>query len=127
MITQYEVSVRAKVFVCLIGLCFIGYIVYLLYKKKLTENFALGWIFITMMAVSSVIFHSVLKYLSLFSGIKLGAVAISLYTFVFIFTMLIVFSIKISMLTAQNKKMAQLIGLLEMKIDQLVQSSKFDT
>lgn len=127
MITYLEVSLRTKMLVCVIGLIFIGYIIYLLYKRKLTENFALGWIFITLAAVSSVMFHSVLKYLTVFSGIKLGALAISLYSFVFIFAMLIVFSIKISTLTSHNKKMAQTIGLLEMKINQLDQSTQSDT
>jgi hypothetical protein len=123
MSTYLEVSIRTKMLVSLIGLLFIGYVIYLLYNKKLTENFALGWIFITLVAVSSVIFHSVLKYLAIFSGIKFGALALSLYSFVFIFAMLILFSIKISLLTAQNKKMAQTIGLLEVKIHHLEKSN----
>ncbi len=118
-----DVSLHTKMLVSLIGLLFISYIIYLLYNKKLTENFALGWIFITSLAMISVIFHPVLKYIAIFSGIKFGALAISLFSFVFIFAMLILFSIKISMLTAQNKKMAQVIGLLEMKIHQLEESA----
>ena len=120
-----EVTLRTKVLVSFIGLMFIGYIIYLLYKRKLTENFALGWIFVTVAAVSSVLFHSVLKYLAEFSGIRFGALAISLYGFVFIFAMLIIFSIKLSTLTSQNKKMAQLIGLLQMKLDRF-ESEKTD-
>ncbi|MBN1559739.1 DUF2304 domain-containing protein [candidate division KSB1 bacterium] len=122
MNSYLEVSLRTKMLVSFIGLLFIGYIIYLLYNKKLTENFALGWIVITLAAMSSVIFHAVLKYLAIFSGIKFGALAISFYSFVFIFAMLILFSIKISLLIAQNKKLAQTIGLLEMKIDQLEKS-----
>ncbi|RPI01773.1 MAG: DUF2304 domain-containing protein [Calditrichaeota bacterium] len=119
MTTYLEVTLRTKLLVGFFGLFFISYIIYLLYKKRLTESFALGWIFITIAAVSSVIFHSLLRYIALFSGVRQGALAILLYGFIFIFAMLIIFSIRISALTLQNKKMAQIIGFLEMKINRL--------
>ena len=114
-----EVSLHTKIVVGLIGLFFIGYIIYLLYKKKLSESFALGWIFVTIIAISNVLFDSLLKYVVEFTGVKFGALAISLFAFVFIFAMLIIFSIKISTLSIQNKKLAQYVGLLELKMDQI--------
>ena len=114
-----EVTLHTKIVVSLIGLVFIGYIIYLLYKKKLSESFALGWIFITIIAVSNVLFTSLLKYVVEFTGVTYGAFAISLFAFVFIFAVLIIFSIKLSALTAQNRKMAQYIGLLEARVESL--------
>ena len=114
-----DVSLHTKIVVGLIGLFFIAFIIFLLYKKKLSESFALGWIFVTIIAVSNVLFDSLLKYVVEFTGVKFGAFAISLFAFVFIFAMLIIFSIKISTLAAQNRKLAQYIGLLELKIDQI--------
>jgi hypothetical protein len=114
-----DVSLHTKIVVGLIGLFFIGYIIYLLYKKKLSESFALGWIFVTIIAISNVLFDSLLKYVVEFTGVKFGALAISLFAFVFIFAMLIIFSIKISTLSIQNKKLAQYVGLLELKMDQI--------
>lgn len=114
--TYLDVTLRTKIVVGLIGLAFVAYIISLVYKKKLSENFALGWIFITAVAVSSVVFHPVLKYTAVLTGIKQGAIAVSLFAFVFIFAVLIVMSIKLSALTTQNKQMAQKIGLLENRL-----------
>ncbi len=119
MNTYLEVTLRAKIVVSLIGSAFLVYIIYLLYKRKLTENFALGWITATLAAVSVVVFHPLLKYLTIFSGIRIGALAVILYAFVFILAVLIAFSIKISVLTQQNRRLAQTVAFLQMQLEKL--------
>ncbi|MDZ7316699.1 MAG: DUF2304 domain-containing protein [candidate division KSB1 bacterium] len=119
-----DVTLRAKLIVGGIGIIFIVFLLFLLYKKKLTANFALGWIGITLLAVSAVIVPSLMKFLTRFSGVRFGALAVSLYAFVFIFAVLIIFSIKISQLSQQTRKAAQMLGILEMEIERLKKASE---
>lgn len=117
--TYLDISFRSKIIVALIALLFIIYIIYLLYKNKLSANFALGWIIVTLVATSGIIFHSVLKSITFFSGVQSGANTLTLYAFVFVFAVLIIFSIKLSTLHSQNKILTQQVALLKTKLEHI--------
>lgn len=118
-----DISFRSKIIVAVIAFLFIIYIISLLYKNKLSANFALGWIVVTLIATSGIVFHSVLKYITFFSGVQSGANTLTLYAFVFVFAVLIIFSIQLSTLHSQNRKLTQQIALLQTKLEKL-QSGK---
>ncbi len=114
-----DVSHQTKIVITIIGLGFIFFNIWLVYRRKLSENMALGWSAITIISVTVVLSGPILSHFVRITGIKSGAVAISMAAFAFIFAILILFSIKMSTLTNQNRKLAQQTGLLEQKIDKL--------
>ena len=114
-----DISLRSKIIVAVIALLFITYIISLLYKNKMSASFALGWIIVTLIATSGIVFHPVLKFITFISGVRSGANTLTLYAFVFIFAVLIVFSIQLSALYSQNKKLSQQVALLRTKLEKI--------
>ena len=115
MYYELDISLRGKICVGIIGLFLIVFIIWLVYKRKLSENLALLWIFTTLIGVFLVNFESLLFIAAKLSGIKTGALAIAMMAFVFVFAALIIFSVKLTSLTNKLRRLTQHVALMDIK------------
>ncbi|NLP11042.1 DUF2304 domain-containing protein [bacterium] len=114
-----NITPQSKLIIVVLGCLFIGLILSLLYRRKLSENLALLWIFVTIMVEIVLLWDRLLLVVTRLTGARFGALAVSMLAFVFIFAMLIAFSVKVSTLSIQNRRLAQEMALLEQKVDKL--------
>jgi ABC-type uncharacterized transport system YnjBCD permease subunit len=91
----------------------------LLYRRgKLKENYALFWLLISFIIAIISTFQDILVWANLVLQASSGTYVV-LASFIFLLIMVsIYYSVKISELTEQNKKLAQAMGLIEAYISE---------
>jgi len=97
----------------------LAFILVLIRNKKIKEEYSLLWIIISLVFLFFSIWRDALDYLAHLAGIAYAPAAIFLLFFIAVFMILVQFSIIISRLTEQNKRLIQELGLLKMEITQL--------
>lgn len=97
----------------------LAFILALIRNKKIKEEYSLLWIIAGVIFLFFAIWRDALDYLANLAGIAYAPAAIFLVFFIAIFIILVQFSIILSKLTEQNKRLIQEIGLLKMEIEQL--------
>jgi hypothetical protein len=97
----------------------LAFILVLIRNKKIKEEYSLLWIIAGVIFLLFSIWRDALDYLANLAGIAYAPAAIFLVFFIAIFMILVQFSIILSKLTEQNKRLVQEIGLLKMEIEQL--------
>jgi len=95
------------------------YILYLVRKKKIKEEYSLLWISSSIVFIVFSIWRDGLEYFARLIGIAYPPAALFLILMLAIFLILIEFSINISKLTEQNKILAQEIALFKDEIEKL--------
>lgn len=100
------------------------FILELIRRKKIRENYALLWLFIGTVFLLFSIWRRGLEVLAHLMGIAYPPTAFLLMLVMALFIILIQFSIITSDLTEKNKKLAQEIGLINEKFDKLSQFDK---
>lgn len=86
-------------------------------RKMLKEKYAIIWLFSGMIILSFAIFNNILERLAMLLGIMLPVNAVFFFGIFFIILINLHFSLVISNLSEQNKRIAQRISLLESKIE----------
>jgi uncharacterized membrane protein (DUF106 family) len=107
-------SVHGVIFIDIISLGFILLIVNLLRNHRLTQGFALIWLFAIASLMVIVTFPPVMDLVTLAVGAIFPASAISLLAFVFIFLMLIVISMHISIISKRQVDLIQSMAIFEL-------------
>ena len=97
-------------------------IMYLIRSQRIKEEYSLLWIFFSLVFIVFSFWRSGLDYLSDFLGVAYPPAALFMILLMAIFLILIEFSIIISKLSDKNKSLAQEIGLLRQKLEDLEQS-----
>jgi hypothetical protein len=100
-----------------VGLLF--FILELIRRKRIRENYALLWLFIGTVFLFFSIWRRGLEVLAHLMGIAYPPTAFLLVLIIGIFLILIQFSLIISILTDKNKALAQEIGLIKKRIEDL--------
>lgn len=95
------------------------YILYLVRKKRIKEEYSLLWLFSSIVFIFFSIFRNLLEEFAALVGIAYPPAALFLILLLAVFLILIEFSVIISKLSEQNKNLAQEIGILKMEIDKL--------
>lgn len=104
-----------RFFAIIISLSLLILILYLIKRKKLKEKYSILWLTTGIIIFLFAIFEKLLKWLTFLFGIHLP---INILFFLGIFFIVLInlhFSIVISRLDGENKKLAQKIALLEKK------------
>ncbi len=114
-----NISLQSKLIISVIAIAFIVLILSMVYRRKLSESMALLWITATLVGLLAILSSKILFLISYLLGIHFGAIALSLLIFVFLILILIYLSTKLSILSEQNRKMAQKTALLEFKLRKL--------
>ncbi|MGE5197628.1 MAG: DUF2304 domain-containing protein [Deltaproteobacteria bacterium] len=92
-------------------------------RRKFMEKYALLWIFSGLLVLMLSIFPTLLFKLAQFIGLYYLTV-LSLLSFLFLLLILLYLSITISNISEKNKELAQEIGLLKFKVEQLEKDTK---
>ncbi|MDD5617545.1 MAG: DUF2304 domain-containing protein [Candidatus Omnitrophica bacterium] len=99
-----------------ISLCLMLVILELVRRKKLKEKYAILWLFAGSIILILAIFNNILNYITNLLGIVLSINTVFFFGIFFIILMNIHFSLVISSLSEQNKKIAQRLALLEIEV-----------
>jgi len=102
--------------------CLLFLIFELVRRKNLKEKYAFLWLITAFTILMLVVFQELLAWITHLFGIILPINAVFFFGIFFIIVINLHFSIVISGLTEQNKKLAQKLALLETKIQMLEKS-----
>jgi hypothetical protein len=115
-----HVDIHRIQYLSIIGsLLLLAFILILIRSKKIKEEYSLLWLIFSLVFLFFSIWRDALDYLAHLAGIAYAPAAIFLVFFMAVFMILVQFSIIISKLSEQNKRLIQEIGLLKMEIKQL--------
>jgi hypothetical protein len=102
------------------------YILYLVRKKKIKEEYSLLWLFSSLVFIFFSIWRNGLEYFAKLVGIAYPPAALFIILMLAIFLILIEFSIIISKLSEKNKVLAQEVALLKYEIELIKAGKKED-
>ena len=88
-------------------------------RRRLMERYALLWLFATVVLLGLSVWRGLLEKLAGAVGIFYAPSALFAVAFAFVLLMLLHFSLVISRLADQNKVLAQRLGQLQQRVDQL--------
>jgi hypothetical protein len=96
-----------------------GVIFELLRRKRLMERYALLWLFSSAVLLALAVWKGLLETIASAIGIYYAPSALFVIAFGFILVLLLHFSLVISRLADQNKVLAQRLGLLQQRLDEI--------
>ena len=96
-----------------------GVIFELLRRKRLMERYALLWLFSSAVLLALAVWKGLLETVASAIGIYYAPSALFVIAFGFILVLLLHFSLVISRLADQNKVLAQRLGRLQQRVDEL--------
>ncbi|HNQ83885.1 MAG TPA: DUF2304 domain-containing protein [Bacteroidales bacterium] len=102
------------------------FILYLVRKKKIKEEYSLLWLFSSVVFIVFSIWREGLEYFAGLMGIAYPPAALFLILLLAIFLILIEFSINISKLSEKNKVLAQEMALLQNELEKLKAEKQAD-
>lgn len=88
-------------------------------RRRLMERYALLWLFSTLVLLGLAVWKSLLEEVASTIGIFYAPSALFVIAFGFILAMLLHFSLVISRLADQNKVLAQRLGMVQQRLDEL--------
>lgn len=88
-------------------------------RRRLMERYALLWLFSTVVLLGLSVWKSLLEEVATAIGIFYAPSALFVIAFGFILVLLLHFSVIISRLADQNKVLAQRLGLLQERLDEM--------
>lgn len=109
-------NITSRIFVISLSLCLIFLILYLVRKNKLKEKYALLWLVSGSVIFILATFPCVLNWIASILGIRLPSNAVFFFGILFIILINLHFSLVISNLSEQTKKLSQKLTLLEFEL-----------
>jgi hypothetical protein len=123
-IFEYLLANRIQVFSIIGSLLLFVFILKLVKRKKLKEEYSLLWLAFGIIFIILSIFKPLLEIVASMIGIVYAPAALLLILVISVFFILIQFSIVISKLAEGNKNLTQEVGILKAEIKKLQQSFK---
>ena len=115
---------RQKIFVILISIALLVFIVELVRRRKLREEYSWLWILTGIIILILASWHNLLLYVTRLIGAALPTSTLFFLGLVFLVLIAIQFSIKISKLTDHLKNLAQDNALLKGRIEKVEEEKK---
>jgi hypothetical protein len=110
---------RIQIVSILVSAGLFGVVFELVRRRRLMERYALLWLFSTTVLLALAVWKGLLEKLASAVGIFYAPSALFAVAFACILVMLLHFSLVISRLVEQNKILAQRVGLLSERVEQL--------
>lgn len=107
---------RVQIIAIVGSVLFLGFIVELIRKRKIKEEYGLLWVVFAVLFLAISIWRQGLEVVSRLLGIAYAPAAFLLILIVAVFLILIQFSVAISSLAERNKKLVQEIGIMRMQL-----------
>ena len=117
-------QLRTRVFVMLAGLAILFFILNLVRKKKIREQYSLLWIVASVVLVLTAVFSPAVDRLAHLVGIYYPPAFLFLIAIFMILVLQFHFSTVISNLREQNKALIQDVGILEAEVRRMRESSE---
>ena len=108
-------TARQKIFAITVGLCLFLFIIRLVHRRRLREEYSWLWLITGAGIVVLVVWYDLLVYLTGAIGAVLPTTTLFLFGLLFLVFITLHYSIKISALTDQVKILAQKLAILEEK------------
>jgi hypothetical protein len=121
---DFFISHRIQVFSIIGSLLLFLFILRLVKRKKLKEEYSLLWLGFGFISIALSVFKPLLEIVATTLGILYAPAALLLILVISVFFILIQFSIVISRLAEGNKNLTQEVGILKTEIKKLQQSFK---
>ena len=112
-----ETRIQVVAIVATAGLFFIVF--ELVRRRRLMERYALLWLFSTVVLLGLAVWKQLLEEVAGAIGIFYAPSALFVIAFGFILVLLLHFSLVISRLADQNKVLAQRMGIMQQRLDEL--------
>lgn len=112
-------SGRIQIFAIFGSILFLIFIIELIRKRKIKEEYGLLWIIFGVIFIVIAIWNKGLEVISWLLGIYYAPAAFLLILIVAIFLILIQYSIVISRLNEENKMLAQELGILKLQFKEM--------
>jgi len=109
----------SRIISIIISVSLLFFIFHLVRTKKLKEKYALGWILVGIGIFILAVARNLLSWIAYILGIKVPINAVFFLGIIFIVLINIHFSLVISNLAEQNKRIAQKLALLEAELENL--------
>jgi hypothetical protein len=116
--------IRQKIFAILISIGLLIFIVELVRRRKLREEYSWLWLLTGFIILILASWYDLLNYIATFIGAALPTSVLFFFSLVFLFLIAVQFSIRISKLTDQIKNLAQEIALLKARIEKVEEEKK---
>lgn len=116
--THLSTAGNQRIEVIILTLVVCGLIFELVRRKHLMERYALLWLLAGVIVLALGLWQGLLTTLSHAVGIYYPPSALFAVAFLFVLVMLIQFSMTVSRLSDQNKRLAQRLALLEQELEQ---------
>jgi len=120
-------AIRIQVFVIAIGCLLLGIIFHLIRRNKLMEQYSILWILSALAVIFLAFWRGLLEKISVVIGIYYPPSALFVIAIFCGLAIALHFSVVISRLTSQNKKLAQEIGLVKNELKQVKERLKGDS
>ncbi len=114
---EYIIENRIQVLAIVGSILFLFFIITLVRKKTIREEYSLLWLFWSLVFITFSIWRDGLDFAADLLGVDYAPAALLLLLVLGIIFILIQFSVVISRLTEQNKAIAQELALLKEKIE----------
>jgi hypothetical protein len=111
--------IRQKIFAVLISIGLLIFIIELVRRRKLREEYSWLWLLTGVVILILASWHNLLLYVTHFVGAVLPTSTLFFMGLVFLFLIAVQFSTRISKLTDQLKNLAQEIALLKSKVEKM--------
>ncbi len=118
---------KQKIFAIVVSVLLIGVIMLLIRRRKLREEYAILWLLTAVGVVGLVVNYGALVYITELIGAVAPTTTLFIFALIFLLTLAIHFSIKISRQADQIKDLTQEIGLLRLEIEKDRQADQEDT
>jgi len=103
---------RIKIIAILISIFLVAYVFELVRRKHLTEEYSMGWLVTGSVMLVLSVFDDVLKWVSQLVGATLFTSTLFFFGMLFLVVICLHFSIRISALTLQVRRLTQNIAIL---------------
>ena len=117
-------SIQGIIFIDIIAFSMIVLILNLVRMRFLTAGYALFWILPLLGGILTLSIPSALEKVTVLVGATFPASAMSLIAFIFIFCLLIFFSVQLSVLSNRQIELTQTIALLDLELREAKQNNE---
>ena len=112
-------TTNVQVLAIVVTACLFVIVFELVRRRRLMERYALLWLFASAVLLGLAVWRDLLEGLATAVGIYYAPSALFAVAFGFVLVMLLHFSLVISRLADQTKVLAQRLGLLQQRVDEL--------
>jgi hypothetical protein len=122
VIPEIGISLRGRIILIILDIIFILFIFSLLKKRKISETLALLWLAVSVGMVIIISHHALLMQFTHWLGAQYPASALTMIGLLFITSLLLYFTIKVSQLSNKVMSLVQQIAIQNREMEERVEA-----